>query len=132
MSIITPRVAVSVPPGPSASFPMPRRYLLGPVSAPFAKENLHDARQRGECLAFNVTGDTDVRIGPEDTWDAVCARLPAGWRPDFVVLDLPYNTIPACLWSAPVPLVALAEDWDLLWHSYRHLRKHCNLSSPTW
>lgn len=106
---------------------MPRRYLFGPVSAQFARENLAGPRQRGECLAFNERGDADLRIGGEDSWESVLLRLPEGWQPDFAVLDLPYNTIPPCLWSAPLPLVGLAEDWDFLWHSYRHLLPLCDL-----
>jgi len=35
--------------------------------------------------------------------------------------------IPACLWSAPVPVIGLAPHWDLLWHSYRHQLPLCDL-----
>src|SRR5205823_2305125 len=92
---------------------------FGPVTAAFADENLYRARQAGHCLAFNADGTADVTIGPDDPWDAVLARLPADWRPDFVALYLPYTAVPGCLWSAPVPLVGLAADWNLLWHQYR-------------
>ncbi len=96
-----------------------RRYLFGPVSKTFADQNLHRQRQAGECLAFDPDGTTDLAIGPEDTWAQACARLPAGWRPDFIVLYLPYSHIPSCLWQVSVPLVGLALDWPLLWHYYR-------------
>src|SRR6266478_4760321 len=106
---------------------MPYRYLFGPVSAPFAAHHLARARQAGECLAFNVAGDLDLRIGLEDTWEAVCAGLPADWRPDFIALYLAYNMIPECLRSAPLPRVGLAADWNLHWHAYRRLLRKCDL-----
>jgi hypothetical protein len=91
------------------SFPeevMPLRYLFGPVSAEFVQQNLRRARQDGACLAFDAAGTTDLAVGPGDTWEAVLARLPGGWRPDFVVLYPCYSSVPGWLWSAPVPLVA--------------------------
>src|SRR5262249_39722787 len=95
---------------------MPRRYLLGPVTAAFADDHLPGPRQAGHCLAFAPAGSTDLAIGWDDTWEAVTARLPAGWRPDFILLFLPYTTVPRCLWAAPVPLVGWAGDANLLWH----------------
>jgi GT2 family glycosyltransferase/tetratricopeptide (TPR) repeat protein len=104
---------------------MSPRFLFGPVTAAFAEENLHGPRQTGQCLAFNATGDADLALRPGDTWNEVCARLPESWRPDFVVLYLPYTTIPECLWSAPLPLVGLAADWNLLWHGFRPCLARC-------
>jgi GT2 family glycosyltransferase/predicted Zn-dependent protease len=98
---------------------MSRRHLFGPTTPSFAYHNLEEQRQAGCCLAFDPAGATNIVIGPSDTWEEVCHRLPQGWQPDFVVLYLPYTTIPACLWTAPVPLIGLAADWQLQWHSYR-------------
>jgi tetratricopeptide (TPR) repeat protein len=106
---------------------MPLRHLFGPVSAHFADQNLREARSSGACLAFNEVGDTDVRIGPGDRWEDVAARCPAGWQPDCVVLNLPYTTVPDCLWSAPVPFIGLAGDWNLLFHHYRRCLARCDL-----
>jgi hypothetical protein len=106
---------------------MRRRYLFGPVTADFADQYLSRARRAGERLAFSADGSTDLTIGPGDTWEAVCGRFPPGWEPDFVALYLPYTTIPACLWNAPVPLVGLAADWNLLWHYYRRRLHACDL-----
>ncbi len=106
---------------------MPLRYLFGPVTPEFADQNLRRQRAAGNCLAFDAQGATDLAITFEDSWEAVCARLPRDWRPDCVVLNLPYNTIPACLWNAPVPRVALAWDYNLLWHAYRHRLPQCEL-----
>jgi hypothetical protein len=103
------------------------RYLFGPVSASFASQNLERHRQSGDCLVFDVGGSADVHLGPDDSWDSVCARLPAGWRADFLVLHLAYRAIPAWLWEAPIPIVGLAGDWNLLWHHYRHCLGRCDL-----
>jgi GT2 family glycosyltransferase/tetratricopeptide (TPR) repeat protein len=104
-----------------------RRYLFGPVTPAFADQNLRSQRQSGQCLAFDAAGATDAAIRAEQTWQQVLAGLPDGWKPDFVVLYLPYTSIPACLWAAPVPLVGLAADWTLLWHWYRHCLRQCDL-----
>ena len=61
-----------------------------------------------------------------DSWDDIVQRLPSNWRPDFVVLNAAYRLIPPGLFAAPVPLVLLAGDWNLLWHVYRTLAPHCD------
>jgi tetratricopeptide (TPR) repeat protein len=106
---------------------MPLRYLFGPVNRDFADQYLQGPRQAGDCIAFDHAGAADLAVGFADSWESVCARLPDGWRPDLVVLYLPYATVPAALWSAPVPLVAWAGDWDLLWHGYRRHLRVCDL-----
>src|SRR5262249_37297220 len=72
-------------------------------------------------------GTADVTVQAGDPWPAVCARLPAEWRPDFLVLHLAYTDIPEGLWAAPVPRVGLAGDWPLLWHHYRRCLGRCEL-----
>src|SRR5690242_11045657 len=106
---------------------MALRYLFGPVSARFAEQNLKLHQTAGECLAFDGSGEAGLRIGQEDSWGSVCSRLPQGWLPDYIVLDLHYTSIPACLWTAPVPRVGLAADWPLLWHYYRRCLPLCEL-----
>ncbi|MBV9122980.1 MAG: hypothetical protein JO112_06470, partial [Planctomycetes bacterium] len=103
------------------------RYLFGPVTKTLPASNLALARQQGDCLTFGAAGQADLSIGPENSWEAICARLPDGWRPDFVVLCLAYTSIPAGLWSAPVPLLGLADDWNLLWHHHRRRLPCCEL-----
>ncbi len=95
------------------------RYLFGPVSKQFAEQNLSQKHQAGNCLVFDVASDADLILSPRDTWESFCAKLPAGWQPEFIALYLQYRTIPCWLGSAPVPVVALAGDWNLQWHSYR-------------
>jgi hypothetical protein len=106
---------------------MPRRCPFGPVTADFAGRNLHRARQAGDCVALDRAGATDLAIEPADTSETVCARLPAGWQPDFVVLYLLYTIVPACLWSAPVPLIGWGPHWNLLWHGHRRRLRGCDL-----
>jgi glycosyltransferase involved in cell wall biosynthesis/predicted Zn-dependent protease len=106
---------------------MALKYLVGPVSAARAEEAWTGPRQAGVCRTFSARGDLDLAIGPRDSWEDVLARLPDGWRPDVVVLEPAYGCVPPGLWRAPVPLVALAADWNLLWHSYRRLLPLCDL-----
>jgi GT2 family glycosyltransferase/predicted Zn-dependent protease len=104
------------------------RYLFGPVSSEYADQHLSGPRQDGRCLAFGYHGEADLTIGPGDSWEDVCRRLPSGWRPDFVAVYLPYTPVPPCVWSAPVPLVGLAADWNLLYHGYQRLLGCCELA----
>jgi glycosyltransferase involved in cell wall biosynthesis/predicted Zn-dependent protease/predicted O-methyltransferase YrrM len=103
------------------------RYLYGPVTTTFAADHLRGPRAAGACLAFDAAGATDLAVGVSDTWEDVCRRFPPDWQPDFVVLDLHYTQLPACLWTAPVPLVGLAADANWLWHHYRHRLACCEL-----
>jgi glycosyltransferase involved in cell wall biosynthesis/tetratricopeptide (TPR) repeat protein len=106
---------------------MSHRYLFGPVQPSCAGRLPEHARRLGECLTFGPAGGTDLTVGPEvASWQDLCARLPAGFQPDFVVLNLAYTTVPVPLWSAPVPLVGLAGDPNLLFHGYRLLLPRCD------
>ena len=104
---------------------MPPRFLFGPTTGEFADTYLGGLRRDGSCLAFGPTG-VDLTVGPETCWDDLAAQLPAGWRPDLVTLWLNYTAVPDCLWSAPVPIVGLATDWNLLWHEYRQILPYCD------
>jgi glycosyltransferase involved in cell wall biosynthesis/predicted Zn-dependent protease len=106
---------------------MALRYLFGPVSAAFSDHCLGIARQRGDCLSFGLAEGGDITVGLADPWEDVCSRFPPGWYPDFVALHLPYQLIPGSLWTAPVPVVGLAIDWNLLWHYYQHCLPACSL-----
>ncbi len=104
------------------------RHLYGPVRRAFADDHLRAFRARGECLAFGPEPGLDLTVGPADSWEEIRARLPAGWEPDFVALRPDaYLPVPAGLWPAPVPLVALAGDWHLLWHALRLQLPRCEL-----
>ncbi len=106
---------------------MSLRYLFGPVSPHFPEATLGAQRQGGRCRTFGYWAGPDLTLAAGDTWESLCARLPDGWRPDFLVLDLHYTTVPIALWSAPVPIIGLAADWNLLWHYYRHCLRRCDL-----
>ena len=105
---------------------MATRYLFGPVSSAFADENLRRQRETAECIAFDHAAGAGLVIGPHDSWEELRQRLP-GWEPDFLALYLAYTTIPSWLWSAPVPIIGLAMDWNLLWSGYHHVLKKCDL-----
>src|SRR5262249_633794 len=102
------------------------RYLFGPVSQQFSDDNLCKFRRDGACLIFDFKPGADLVLNPADTWESFQARFPGAWKPHFIVLYLPYRTIPPWLWSAPVPLIGLAGDWNLLWHCYRQQLPHCD------
>jgi glycosyltransferase involved in cell wall biosynthesis/tetratricopeptide (TPR) repeat protein len=106
---------------------MPDRYLFGPVTAEFAEQNLSGPRRTGSCLSFGTEPGLDVTVAPNDTWESVCNRLPGGWRPDIITLWLPYTDIPDWVCTAPIPVVGLAADWNLLWHHYRICLPRCDL-----
>src|SRR3954454_20912664 len=103
----------------------PLRFLFGPVTAEFAATYLGGPRCEGRCLAFGPAGPDPV-VGPGDPWPDISSRLPAGWRPELIALWLNYAAVPPGLWAAPVPIVGLATDWNLLWHPYRHLLPRCD------
>jgi glycosyltransferase involved in cell wall biosynthesis/predicted Zn-dependent protease len=106
---------------------MARHFLFGPVTADFADQTLVEARQRGDCLSFGYDAGADLPIKPQDTWQSIQERLPGNWRPEFAVLWLAYSNVPPGLWEAPVPVVGLAADHNLLWHYYRHVLPLCDL-----
>jgi glycosyltransferase involved in cell wall biosynthesis/Flp pilus assembly protein TadD len=110
---------------------MPRRYLFGPVTPASADRNLRRQRQAGHCLTFGYAtaggGSLDLTVSPADSWDEIAARLPGGWSPDYLVLDLAHTTVPRGVWAAPLPRVGLAREWPWLWHGYRHLVPACDL-----
>jgi GT2 family glycosyltransferase/tetratricopeptide (TPR) repeat protein len=104
-----------------------RRFLIGPVNTEFADQDLYALRAAGRCLTFSHRAGTDLNITNHETWESLSDRLPAHWQPDFLVLNLAYQTIPPALWSAPVPLIALAADWNLTFHGLRRLLPFCDL-----
>jgi tetratricopeptide (TPR) repeat protein len=96
------------------------------VAPDFAEQNLYTMRATGQCLAFGYRDGTDLTISGGESWASLSARLPTGWQPDFLVLNLAYQTIPPAFWSAPVPLIALATDWNFTFHSLRHQLPYCD------
>jgi glycosyltransferase involved in cell wall biosynthesis/tetratricopeptide (TPR) repeat protein len=103
------------------------QYLFGPVSTAFGEQHVQRYREAGECLLFGHGQDTDVPLRKGDSWESLLARCPYGFRPDFIVLMLQYRIVPFWIFSAPVPIIALAGDWNLLWHLYRTCLPSCDL-----
>ncbi|MCI0702677.1 MAG: glycosyltransferase [Planctomycetia bacterium] len=101
----------------------PVRYLFGPASIAFANEYLAEDRHSGKCVCLGA----DIPCDSADTWDAIASRLPAGWKPERIVVRLSQVNLPIGLWSATVPIIGLAEDWDLLGHYYRHTFPMCDV-----
>src|SRR5262249_49662300 len=99
------------------------RYLYGPVLTNSQPDILASRRARDECLYF----DTDVRINTKNSWADVLAQLPDGWRPNFIALRVDRPSDPDLWASCPMPLVALAPDWERRWHLFRHLLPLCDL-----
>ncbi|OWK35319.1 glycosyltransferase [Fimbriiglobus ruber] len=87
----------------------PSRLLIGPVSPDWAAQFLPAADD--SCRWFPPTAPN---------WAAVAATFPAGWSPDALLVRPGYASVPAWVTAAPVPVVALAHDPNLLWHYYRH------------
>jgi len=105
---------------------MINRHLFGPVTASFAEQNLTFLNPGRTCITFGDDG-SDLPLSNIDSWEALVNGLPPDWRPDFIALWLAYTQIPDWLWSAPVPIIGLAADWNLLWHQYREWLPSCDL-----
>lgn len=106
---------------------MSRSYLFGPVTPEFSDNNLRDARRNGSCQTFSMAPGTDFQITEEDNWDSLSQLLPNGGDIEAICLWLGYARIPVWLWSAPVPIIGLAPDWNLLWHYYQLALPQCDL-----
>ena len=104
---------------------MSPRFLFGPTTADFADTRLGELRRAGTCVAFGPQG-VDLTVDSDTSWAEIAAQFPDGWWPDVIALWLNYVTVPAGFWSAPVPLIGLATDWNLLWHELRHVLPHCD------
>jgi hypothetical protein len=102
------------------------KYLLGPLLADEAQRSWQAQRERGECKLFGSGSGVDVLVQPTDRWDDVVRRFPEKWRPEAVFVEVSRATIPPGLWQTPVPLIAVARDWDLNWHGYRTLFPDCD------
>lgn len=102
------------------------RALFGPVDEAFAAEFLAGPRAAGLVRTFDWNA-ADIVVRPDDDWESFCDRFPENWRPDAVVLFLQYRTIPAFLLAAPLPIIGLAGDWNLLWHHCRRYAPRCDV-----
>src|SRR5262245_10372753 len=86
------------------------RLLFGPCDDPgFLDQFLREPE--GRWIVFGAR---------TPAWDASEALCKSG-SPDALLIWPSYASVPAWVWSAPVPIVVLAADSNLLWHEYRHL-----------
>jgi glycosyltransferase involved in cell wall biosynthesis/cytochrome c-type biogenesis protein CcmH/NrfG len=95
---------------------MSLRYLYGPAPGNFASDYLPVSCACLDCIPFG-RGDLETA----KSWEQFLRFFPEGWQPDFIALELRYQALPPWLLQAPVPLVGLAGDPQLLWQGYRHL-----------
>lgn len=66
-----------------------------------------------EVVTFGLHERDQIRWRPEEPFDAVLSRLPAGWRPDvYLCQGAEYHLFPEGLERAPFPLVATVFDYD--------------------
>jgi GT2 family glycosyltransferase/tetratricopeptide (TPR) repeat protein len=100
------------------------RYLFGPVNPEFAADAF---TRSNDLLFFDTAGKLEITVPLGGTWDDLAKNFPEGWQPDALVLWLYYSTIPAALYNAPLPIVTLAPDWNLLFHDFRRILKRSDL-----
>src|SRR5690348_5633501 len=55
-------------------------------------------------------------------------KLADEWRPDFFLLRLGLGPVPPWTWTLPVPIVAVLEDVDCLWHHHLLCLPWCALA----
>jgi glycosyltransferase involved in cell wall biosynthesis/tetratricopeptide (TPR) repeat protein len=60
-------------------------------------------------------------------WDTIACDLPRKLHRDFIAAWLPHHPISPRVWTAPVPIIGLAADWNLHWHHYVNCLPHCDL-----
>ena len=104
---------------------MPRHSFFGPMSGS-CPAGLQRDRQAGRCLVFGDGPGLNIVISAGATWPTIEGRLPGGWRPDFVLLDLASRTIPAWPWSAPVPVIGLVPAVGLASSPDRRAWRRCD------
>jgi len=92
-------------------------YLYGPFDRTLPSGDPREDCARGECLRFGENGD--LRPAMNASWPEVERLFPADWRPEFIALWPAYRQVPDWVWKAPIPIVALAADWQVLWHQFR-------------
>ena len=85
------------------------RFLFGPADSPsFTDRFLAAPVEAGRWAAFSAACPS---------FDAATANLDS--PPAAILLWPGYASVPAWVWSAPVPVVALAHDGNFLWSQYR-------------
>jgi tetratricopeptide (TPR) repeat protein len=100
------------------------RLLLGPLAN--ATTYLPTLPADGPFLTFGREGAA-VSVSAAASWEEICHRLPRAWQPEAVIVVLGPEAIPAGVWSAPVPVIALALNGSCRWHFYRAVLNRCDL-----
>ncbi len=100
------------------------RCLFGPAAPTLSAQDFGAAT---DTVLFDFDGKHGINLAGVSSWQEVVRQLPGDWRPDFVALALSYKCIPKGIWQAPVPIIGLAPDWNLLWSTYQHILPRCDV-----
>lgn len=100
------------------------RYLLGPVPTAFNRDTFAPTN---DGRFFGSPGEQAINLASEASCDEILKQLPDDWRPECLVLWLSHASIAPALWKAPVPIIGLATDSDVLVHLYRRILPRCDL-----
>jgi glycosyltransferase involved in cell wall biosynthesis/tetratricopeptide (TPR) repeat protein len=88
------------------------RFLFGPADDhKFTNRFLSRRTGEGSWITFSARAPS---------WESAVAPF-NGSLPDALLLWPGYASVPAWVWTVPIPVIALANDPNLLWHGYRHL-----------
>src|SRR5262245_7518928 len=101
---------------------MPLPFLAFAGSAQAAA--LEPARAAGDCL---IAGKDGLAWEGCPSWEAFAQGLPQGCQPAFVLAALPAPALPAWLFEAPLPVVAVCGP-SLPWGLAVRVLPRCGLS----
>jgi glycosyltransferase involved in cell wall biosynthesis len=105
---------------------MSKKYVIGPLTAEWHRTHSSGHRALQPSRIFGYGSGLQIKLQSHDRWETFVARCPGG-EVDVIALWLPYTSIPVWLPSAPVPVVGLAGDTNLLWHNYRYTFAFCDM-----
>jgi hypothetical protein len=105
---------------------MTRRFLIGPVSNLWAKQHVPTQVRSERCQTFGWGDASDVSLIGCGSWPQLTEKLPATELPEFVLVLVGHAAIPSWLWTAPVPIIALATDPESRWHHQRVCLQSCD------
>lgn len=99
------------------------QYFLGPTDPGFAVRYFEASRAPEHVAAFSIED-----LSKSDSWEAFASGTARrGMAPEALIIMLGYRSFPDWLWDAPVPIIGLAPDWNLLWHYYRTVAPLCDI-----
>ena len=82
-------------------------------------------RQQDRCR-FVDWDEVDSAASADGPWQML-ERL-EDWTPEFFLLRLGLAPLPPWIWTIPLPIVAVVEDLDMLWHHHLLCLPYCALT----